>query len=354
MNRIVKIILILIVAFFLILGVIWLIGRNSAMKNGKEPLTFRQFLGLSTKKNPAETVPGDGTSVFNGNGANNGNGTNGTGTNGDGTGTNGNGTGGIGTDGTGNVNVSQFTDGGTVGPGGAGSNSSSGNGSINPDGSSNPSADPNDDGSISVDGGISDSGATQPVCSEEDMNIDFTAAEIAQLNILQNRFYALAQTLHSDTDVATELANHDAFTLKADNVLSLYAYCQSKLPIINTGSDAMLKRHVATPFWTSYGSNSAVPAYVNAKTNIATKIPAVDPAPEVYSFLDYSGVRPVSGGFGLPSWIGSNAGLPTGTSFIGALDLNNPQNVPLAGASGLGDVDGMTPVVEKILRLNLW
>src|SRR6202012_388376 len=87
---------------------------------------------------------------------------------------------------------------------------------------------------------------TTQVCSQEDTTIDFTPDEIAELNELQNRFYTIAQTLHTDADVDTQVANHDAFAVKADQVTELYNYCESKLPAI---TDPHLQSHVATPFW---------------------------------------------------------------------------------------------------------
>ncbi len=331
MNKIVKIILILIVSFFLILGIIWLIGRNSALKKGKEPLTFRQFLGLSTKKPATETIPGEGSSTFNnGNGANGGNGTNGDGSNG----TNPNaGAGGIGIDGTGNVSVSQFTNGVTgIGVNGSGignGNTSSGNNGI--DGSGNPTASGGADGSIDISAPDDVSATVQPECSDEDLNIDFTPAQLAQLKILQGRFYTLAQTLHSDADVETEVANHDAFTNKADQVLELYSYCESKLPYINATADGRLKVHVATPFWTAYDSDPSVPNFVNQKVAGRT-IPGTDPAVEGFSVLTYGQ------GF---------------KSKYGLLDLTQRSYVEING-SALQDMDLLPPAVENILRINLW
>ncbi|MDB5254723.1 MAG: hypothetical protein JWL92_99 [Candidatus Nomurabacteria bacterium] len=340
MNKILKIILILIGAFFLILGIIWLIGRNSALKNGKEPLTFRQFLGLSTKKAPVETVPGEGSSSFNGGGTttggstNGGDGTAGTGTNGGGSNA---GAGGISVDGNGNVAVSQFTNGatglGTNGIGGSGiSNGTGTSGGLNSAGNPNASTGTIGNGnSINISGIGNSSSTSQPVCSDEDLNIDFTPAQLAQLNILQSRFYALAQTLHSDADVETEVANHDAFTLKADSVLELYSYCESKLPYINAAADSRLRVHVATPFWTAYDSNPAVPSYVNAKTGL-NFLTASDPAKAGFSILTYAQGNKTK---------------------YGLLDLTQRQFIEVNG-SALQDWPILTPAVENILRINLW
>lgn len=88
--------------------------------------------------------------------------------------------------------------------------------------------------------------STAKYCSDADTNIDFTQEEIARLNILQGRFYTIAQSLHNDADVQTEISNYDAFQVKAAQTMELYDYCQSKLPLI-TNPD--LQKRVATPFW---------------------------------------------------------------------------------------------------------
>ncbi len=126
-----------------------------------------------------------------------------------------------------------------------------------PNDSGNPSDGPGTTPSGNTNGpDIEDDGAIDPItpgtaavensCSDADTNIDFTQAEIARLNILQNRFYTIAQSLRSDSDVQTELSNYDAFQVKASQALELYNYCQSKLPLI---TNPALQKRVATPFW---------------------------------------------------------------------------------------------------------
>ncbi len=369
MKRIFKIILILIAVFFLILGMMWLIGRNKAIKNGKQPLTFRQFLGLSTKQNSAKTAAGEGTSQFNADGTpKNTSGGDGSGANGlGGNGIDTSGLGGIGIGGAGNVNISNFTN-GISSPGG------NLNGNTNPITSTNNSGNStsgNGTGANSSSGGDanspgnSDSGSSA-VCSDDDTNIPFTPDQLAQLNILQSRFYTLAQTLHNDTDVETELANHDAFKNKADSILELYAYCESKLPTINSdpSNDNKLKLHIATPFWRSYYSNSDIATYVKQQTGIT--IPATDPAQDSLSFLTFTGdtlnhvttVHDTSTDNPESPLPRSNIDqLLPGVALIrgpyGLVTFSSPQSVPNTGSS-LHDFGIMEPVVEKFLRVNLW
>lgn len=348
MNKILKIILISIAVFFLALGVIWLIGRNSALRNNKEPLTFREFLGLGTKKAPANTVPDENGSTFTPDGTGN---TTGAGT-GDGDGT---GTGDIGAGANGGVNVSQFTNGGTspigtgIGGVGIGGNTSLG---TNSPGTSGIGGEGNGSGiAIEIPDGATT--GTELECSDEDLNIIFTSEELAQLNTLQNRFYTLAQTLHSDTDVETEVANRDAFTLKANNILSLYAYCESKLPTIAATADPRLNIRVATPFWRSYQTNPAIAAFVGAKTSIG--IPTTDPAVESFSFLNFSALNK---GHMQDVHDGNKDNPETNPAIkgpYGLLTLTSPEFVPITGSAlKPEEVDLMLPVVEKMLRLNLW
>ncbi len=360
MKKILKIILILIVVFFLILGIIWMIGRNSALKDGKEPLSFRQFLGLSTKKNPTDTIPGETGSDFTGtDGIGTNDGTNGNGT--DGTGINGGG--GININGGGNVNVSTFTD-GTTNPGtGGGTGTNPGGTDTDGDGIDDSDERPIEGGGdIGTESpGDSDTGS-EPVCSEEDLNIEFTPAQLAQLNILQTRFYTIAQTLRNDADVETEVANRDAFAIKADNALSLYAYCESKLPYINAAADNRLEARVATPFWRSYETNPTIPTFVLNKTGLS--IAATDPAKETWTFLnipalDVAHLTAVHDNNQDNPEVGAQI-TPLGQLFgerirgpYGLLTVTRPQAVPI-NESALGDTHILMPVVEKILRINLW
>lgn len=369
MKRIFKIILILIAAFALILTMIWLIGRNQAIKNGKQPLTFREFLGLGTKKNNAQTVPGETSSDF-------GSGTKGSGANGETGGTNGTGTGTAGNpnfnDGSDN-NISLFTNGsfnpstGTIGGTDGTDTGNTDTGTIGSGGSTDTG-----NGSDTSSPGDSNTGS-QPTCSDEDTNISFTTEELAQLNILQTRFYALAQSLHNDNDVATEVANHDAFTLKANQDLELYAYCETKLPALNQMGDNHLKLHVATPFWRSYYNDATIPAYVNAR--IGKTIPANDPAQDSLSLLTLTGLD-VGHIQGVHD---NNPDNPEGTTDIlpgvsvirgpyGLLTFSKPGAVPITGSAvgtyngtdinsnnaKTGDTGILMPVVEKMLHINLW
>jgi hypothetical protein len=370
MKRILKIIAILIVAFFIVLGIIWLIGRNKAINNGTQPLTFREFLGLATKKNPVQTVPSTGSSDFTD--------TTGTGgTNGTGNGTGGAGTGFNSGNGGFNVNSSTFTS-GTYNASGTGSNTN-GNGSNSGSNGSTTGTNTsgtNGTGADSTSPGDSSAGS-QPVCSDEDTNIPFTPDQLAQLNILQSRFYALAQTLHNDADVETEVANHDSFETKADSIFEEYAYCESKLPTINSdpNNDPRLKLHLATPFWRSWHDEVAtdIDPYVAARIKSITGVTLnSDPARDSLSFLTYikdfynDPQQAYTHSQEIHDKASGEVALPANeidrilpdvsriTGPYGLLSFSSPENVQNSSASSLGDFGIIVPVTEKFLRLNLW
>jgi hypothetical protein len=308
-SRIIKIILILLAIFFLLLGIMWLIGRHTAQKNGSTPLSFRQFLGLGTKQNPVATAPSENASSFTNSSSNSSQSA-------------ANNTAGL----ADNTQVSQFTDNGLslYNTGFVGSTNSSGPASTNNSGNQN-SSDLNTP-SINY-----PTGTSTPSCSDADTNITFTPEELTELNELQNRFYAIAQTLHTDGDADIELANHDAFAVKADQVTELYNYCEAQLPYIPT--DPQLQKHVATPFWDETGSDQTFLTF--------------DPATAAHLTQDHdnSDSNPDTSGISGP---------------YGSLSFSNPQLVSIDGSivkynSGKSpDFENLTPVVEKILRINLW
>ena len=86
-----------------------------------------------------------------------------------------------------------------------------------------------------------------PACTDADLNIQFTPDELQKLQFLQNRFYAVAQTLHTDADVVTEEGNWSNFRVKTDKAEDLYMrFCRVYAPLI---TDANFKKRVPTPFW---------------------------------------------------------------------------------------------------------
>jgi hypothetical protein len=344
MKRAIKIILILLAIFLLVLGVIWLIGRHTAKENGTAPLSFRQFIGLGGKEIPA-TGAGVGTGGANSSGFNN-SGT--AGTNGSGSGQNGNTNGNnpANASGIGSPNISQFTNGGItpsnsgfgngngngIPPNGGNINNSSGNGTnggINGGTGNNSGLNSGTNGSQGGVGSNTAGSSTALVCGDADTNITFTPQQLAQLDALQNRFYALAQTLHTDEDVATELANHDAFALKAAQVTELYNYCENKLPLVATAG-AQLQKHVPTPFWNQWLA-SDTPANMWNTSGVADQ--------DSDSFLDFSGL-----GAATQQHIAQN----------NLYNPTAPSSVMIDGSILGADNILLTPVVERILHVNLW
>ncbi|MES2224780.1 MAG: hypothetical protein V4478_02215 [Patescibacteria group bacterium] len=248
-KRIITIILILLAVFALLLGGIWLVGRRQATKEGKAPATFREFLGLSTKKDPATNADGTTTSVF-------------TNPNDTTTGTLddiGIGNGGeLGTSNFGNDSIipaseftqtSEFTGAGTspIEPTSFGSNGSFGTaGNISSAGNTNN--DPLNPGTpSSVDGTTTaPNGAVLPSCSAADINIAFTDTELAELKRLQSRYNAIASRLAGTETIANEAALYDDYALEENRVIEMQNFCQSTAPLI---ADATMQRRVPTPFW---------------------------------------------------------------------------------------------------------
>ena len=350
-KRVIKIILILLAILLVTLGVIWLVGRHAAQKSGQTPLTFRQFLGLGTKSAPANTVPtGTDTSVFTG----------GSGSSNSGSATTGS-DGGVSNGFTDNARISQFTNNGislTNGANAGGGQTTNNNGSNQ--NSSNQGSIGGDAGSNTGGSGSPSPTSSTPICSDADTTISFTSDELAKLNQLQNRFYTIAQNLHTDADIATEVANHDAFAVKADQATELYNYCESKLPAI---TDPLLQQHVATPFWNDSANDSLTfLSFTNDPAQLAHLTSIHDNNTDT---PDTSGIK---GPYGLLSFSDPTAVRITGSvvktnvSTYGIFGLPTPPDpLHLAGGAPGGtsvtrgpDYPQLIPVVEKILRINLW
>ncbi|HWC57689.1 MAG TPA: hypothetical protein VG621_01915 [Candidatus Paceibacterota bacterium] len=218
-KKIISILIFLIIVAAFVFGVYWLVSRRQAAKTGTAPASFRQFLGFAT----TPTLSSEDQGLLS----------------------------------------SQFTS----------SPSSSGASGTQQGGSSIPTATsqftndivtPTNTPLIGVNGGensgnsstASSTGATgAPVaaegssgsgCTDADVNITFTPDELAQLQALQDRFYTVAQTLHTDADVATEEANYDAFTIKQQNLDQLLSFCKAAT---KNFTDPAYTNKVPTPFW---------------------------------------------------------------------------------------------------------
>lgn len=213
-RRIITIILILLVIMTILLGLSWFMARRNAVKNGTTAPTFKEFIGIGTNTGPREL--GDETEL-----------TSDFTVGQPGTAPTGSGTGSIGSSQFTNEPMSPTTPtelpetprtavtpaggGGTVTPAGGG-------------------------GTV----------ASAPLCGDADLTITFTPEEITRLNTLEKRFMIIAQTLYTDGDVESELANHDTLKARYDRVNELNAYCVAKSPLIG---DPALQGRVPTPFW---------------------------------------------------------------------------------------------------------
>lgn len=235
MKRALKIILILLVLLAIIATIAWLRARNTAVKNGGEAPTFREFI---SGKNTNVSTPQDSTDGLSAIFVDENTATPPSSTS---------------TPTTGAIVVSRFTSGpttptqqGTQG----GQNTISQGGATNgnlPGGGGTGSGSGGTGGGTGG-GGTGGGGSTPPApaCSDEDLNITFTADEISRLDTLQQQFYDLAATLHTDSDIGIELENYNNFKAKSDQINELYAYCNAKSPLIT--NPAFITR-VPTPFW---------------------------------------------------------------------------------------------------------
>lgn len=231
MKRFLAILIIVLIIALIVLGGAWFFARQTAKKTGTTPPTFRQFLSIGGATPTKTPATGSISSVFSPN--NNPSTTGGTSSP-------------LPQQG---VRVSEFTN-NTLNPTNQGSSAvnntgtgGTGIGSDIPGGGSGGSGGSGSGGSGT---GGSGGGTTQPVCGDADLNINFTQAELTRLRALQNRFYAVAQYLHSDADVNVEQSNYDAFKAKVNQLTELYNYCQAKSPLL---ANATLKKHVPTPYW---------------------------------------------------------------------------------------------------------
>lgn len=84
-----------------------------------------------------------------------------------------------------------------------------------------------------------------PLCRIDDLEIEFTADEIAELKALEQEFYALAPTLRSDQDVVAERGNWSNYVFLNENFVDMTNYCEEATPKLASG----IKRYLRTPFW---------------------------------------------------------------------------------------------------------
>ncbi len=148
-------------------------------------------------------------------------------------------------------------------------------------------------------------------CTPADLNITFDPTELAKLKALQERFYTIAQTLHSDADTKTQIANYDAFLLKETKLTELLKYCEGsegKFP-----NKVEFTQKVPTPFW-----------------------------------WESSEVR--YNRFVIPILIGGTTGTDSGVPLGYVMDSGQ-----IGGKiDSISDIDVLKRSLERILRLNLW
>lgn len=106
-------------------------------------------------------------------------------------------------------------------------------------------------GGGSTGGGSGGSGGAVQ-CSADDTQIEFTPEEIARLQALEQRFYAIASLLHTDSDVQAETANYSSYKILNQKYTELIAYCENKSPLLATTTN----RRVATPLYTDVSANT--------------------------------------------------------------------------------------------------
>lgn len=234
MKRFISITIIILIVVAIILTGAWFFSRRTAEKNGTAKPTFRQFLSGDTDTGTGLT-PNDGSlsSVFVDDNLSSA-------------------TPGASVTPTIGTQVAQFSSGAytpTTTSEGTATNGS--NSSGNTPGSGVP-------GEVTAPGSTTVDPTTQtpasvpptiagPECSEADLNIAFSSSDLARLQALQNRFYALSQALRTDADVATETGNHDNFKAKVDKVTALYTSCVQYSQAIPTNSPYSVR--IPTPFW---------------------------------------------------------------------------------------------------------
>lgn len=265
-KKILTILLIIILLVLFALG-LWYVARNKATKNGQVPPTFKEFLGVGVSTKPQPSGPGgelssDFTNNNNQGGADGAQGTDGS----------------IPTIpiGTSVFTTPGYTPAGTINPpidynpgsgGQTGGGTSGGGGPVLVGGGGDiitPPADPN-----------------LPECGPADLNINFTQEEIDRLNALKSRFMKIAETLNTDADVATELANYDTFKIKTQKLTELNNYCTSSPVYKNAqatvvasqpygvalpGTNGEINYRVPTPFW--HDINKDNQALVHQGSNI--------------------------------------------------------------------------------------
>ncbi len=129
-------------------------------------------------------------------------------------------------------------------------------------------------GGISGGGGVTGGGSTgvgnsggsgtTNQCGPDDTVIEFTVEEIARLRALEDRFYDLAPTLRSQTDIQSELANYGSYKLINQKYSEMISYCESKSPLLPSN----INKRVSTPLYTNTSASAYFSEGPDADGNI--------------------------------------------------------------------------------------
>ncbi len=227
MRRFITVLIIILILVSLVLGGAWLIARRKSTQSGAAPLSFRQFLSGQTNPANPNNIPNNGTltPIFVDDNTSRPQ---------------------TPTTVTSGTQAAVFTNPNAATPAQVGTVNNQGTTSTPPRVTTTTSVDPNPLPPVLI----------PPVtsgneCTDTDLNIRFTPEELQKLQVLQNRFYAVSTTLHSDADVAIETGNHDNFKTKVNKITEMYNYCVYKSPSISypNALSTRYKRRIPTPFW---------------------------------------------------------------------------------------------------------
>ncbi len=136
---------------------------------------------------------------------------------------------------------------------------------------STPPFNPNTGGGTSGTGSGTGTGSTQ--CSDEELQIEFTPEEIARLQALEQRFYAIAGTLRTQDDVQAEKANYSEYKLMNQKYAEMISYCEATTPQLPSAVNKRVATPLYTdqtqnqPFFTQTGSVGGIIDLVNPTTN---------------------------------------------------------------------------------------
>lgn len=243
-----KVLLIILILLLVIGGIFYFRSKRTNTQPGGATSGFKSFFNFGSKQTPVTGTPTNETSSeFT---TENPDGT----TTGGTTGTSQNNTSVFGTNTpftpTGGTSGSNINGGGVIGGGGIGGSGTVGGGTVGGGGGTGSGGGIGGSGTGGGSGGSGGGGATQ--CSADDTEIEFTPEEIARLQALEQRFYAIAPVLHTDDNVQAEVVNYSSYKLLNQKYAEMIAYCESKTPLLPSA----INQRVATPLYTDASANA--------------------------------------------------------------------------------------------------